>query len=160
MTWYRVRVDLLETTPAIWREVLVPADLPLPAFSTVLQAAMGWENSHLHSFARTAESHWQSRPRWAMDVPGEPLEGPHELPERDATVATLLGTPGDQATYLYDFGDDWEHLLTLGEILDSGASAVVDLASPVLTQGEGVCPPEDSGGVGGYDQILESVAAL
>jgi hypothetical protein len=161
VTWYRLRVDLLETSPAIWRELLVPADLPLPQVSLVLQVAMRRENSHLHSFARTSETHWQSRPRWVMDQPDELIEDEEgELPESGATLATLLQTAGDRATYPYDFGDSWEHLLTAVEVLVGDSSAVVDLTSPVLTDGEGACPAEDVGGVGGYEELLECVAAL
>lgn len=74
-------------------------------------------------------------------------------------MSTLLPADGAQATYLYDFGDGWEHLITLTDVLDGDPSAVGDLASPVLTDGEGVCPPEDVGGIGGHAQVLERVAA-
>ncbi|GAB2623130.1 plasmid pRiA4b ORF-3 family protein [Pseudactinotalea suaedae] len=161
MTWLRVRVDLEDASPAIWRELLLPTELPLPELHQVLQAAMGWQNSHLHSFARSGQTHWTSRPRWVMDIPDEGIdEYRGELPETEATLGTLLEHPGDQATYLYDFGDDWEHLLTALESPDGGASAVADLTSPVLTDGAGVCPPEDVGGIPGYDELLEHVAAL
>src|ERR1700689_4182119 len=47
---YQLKVTLLGTKPAIWRRLLVPADLTLAQLHTVLQTAMGWENQHMHQF--------------------------------------------------------------------------------------------------------------
>lgn len=161
MTWLQIRVELRDASIAIWRELLVPGDLPLPDLHRLLQAAMGWEDSHLHSFAQGSQTYWQSRTRWVMDDPDGLLEHAEtDVPESGAVVGDLLPAAGTQATYLYDFGDDWEHLLTLTDVLDGDSSAVADLTSPVLTDGEGVCPPEDCGGVPGHAGLLESVAAL
>lgn len=160
MPWFRIRADLRDASTPVWRELLVPSDLPLPELHTLLQAAMGWQNSHLHAFARGGEDHWTSRQRRVVDVGDGEFDHESGRPEAEASLATLVTNVGDEATYLYDFGDDWEHLLTLIEVLDGDASAVADLASPALTDGAGVCPPEDCGGVGGHAELLEAVDSL
>jgi len=46
-------------------------------------------------------------------------------------------------TYIYDFGDDWEHKITLEKFLDES------IDTPALIKGQGACPPEDCGGAWG-----------
>jgi hypothetical protein len=47
---YQIKVTLLGFKPWIWRRLLVPADLTLAQLHDVLQAAMGWQDCHLHEF--------------------------------------------------------------------------------------------------------------
>jgi len=49
-TVYQLKIALVGVRPQIWRRVQVPADIALDELHLVLQAAMGWTNSHLHSF--------------------------------------------------------------------------------------------------------------
>jgi hypothetical protein len=48
---YQIKVTLLGTSPPIWRRLLAPADLTLAQLHDVLQAAMGWEDGHMHEFS-------------------------------------------------------------------------------------------------------------
>ena len=47
---YALKVTLLDTSPPVWRSILVPRDITLDNLHRTLQAVMGWTNSHLHSF--------------------------------------------------------------------------------------------------------------
>ena len=47
---YELYVELEDIEPLIWRRLLVPATIRLPELHDLLQLAMGWTNSHLHSF--------------------------------------------------------------------------------------------------------------
>jgi hypothetical protein len=56
--------------------------------------------------------------------------------------------------YEYDFGDGWEH-----EILFEGCVRAEPKGRyPVCLEGARACPPEDVGGVGGYEEFLEALA--
>lgn len=115
MPTLRIRVTLTDFEDAIWRELLVPANLPLPELHHVLQAAMGWHDAHLHHFALGTDP-WRAIRRWVA----EPGDNPSDRPEDEATVTDLLRKAGDVATYLYDFGDDWDHRLTVTEVIPDG----------------------------------------
>lgn len=51
--------------------------------------------------------------------------------------------------YLYDFGDSWYHTITLEAVLDE------KILKPRCLAGKGACPPENCGGVYGYEQMKE-----
>ena len=69
------------------------------------------------------------------------------------TLKALLGKEGDSMLYEYDFGDSWEHEITLDELL----TATPEGRYPLCVAGERACPPEDCGGTGGYEQFIETL---
>jgi hypothetical protein len=100
---HQLKVSLLESDPVIWRRLLVPSDLSLARLHKVLQAAMGWEDMHLHEF-RT------DRRRFGLPEPADRfLEIPAVEDERRARLSDVLPTAGATMAYIYDFGDDWVH---------------------------------------------------
>lgn len=134
----RLRIALDAVEPEVWREVEVPADLPLDALHHVIQAAMGWENAHLHTF-ETRTGYW-----------GPPLPfGGEWDDERSVTVAAVLPRKRSRLTYTYDLGDGWTHTITRMETLAS------DPTGPrfACTGGARACPPEDCGGPWGYTDL-------
>ena len=60
--------------------------------------------------------------------------------------------PKDKIKYEYDFGDGWEHVITLEKIIESKEEFNIK-----CIKGERCCPPEDCGGVGGYYNLLEII---
>jgi hypothetical protein len=128
--------------PPVWRRLLVPAAIRLDRLHQVIQAAMGWEDYHLHAFSN-------GRVRYGRPDPELRLRD-----EREATLDDLVPDKGGRACYLYDFGDDWEHELLVEERL----AAEVGMAYPVCMAGEGACPPEDCGGPWGYEHLREVLA--
>ncbi|MDF2520822.1 MAG: hypothetical protein K0R84_1450 [Clostridia bacterium] len=52
--------------------------------------------------------------------------------------------------YSYDFGDGWEHYITVERIIEE-----YNRNHPVCIEGEGTTPPEDVGGESGYDDFLD-----
>lgn len=44
----QLRIDLKGIKPPVWRRVLVPYNITLGKLHDVIQAAMGWTDSHLH----------------------------------------------------------------------------------------------------------------
>ena len=134
----RLRVVLCDVEPPLARVIDVPSKATLPELHDLLQAAIGWTNSHLHQFV-TPEA------TYGMEIPGGDV-----LPEdqRDETAAQLADL-GDRFEYLYDFGDGWAHDV---EVLGPGGG------TPGCVDGDGACPPEDCGGPGGYAELLDTLA--
>lgn len=115
----------------------------------MLQAAMGWMNGHLHMFV-VGDEHY-SEP--------SPYDPGHlaELNAQDSThvkLSDLLHKPGDVLRYDYDFGDGWEHEVSLEAILPIQPDAKL----PIIIAGQRACPPEDVGGVYGYHDFCAAMA--
>jgi hypothetical protein len=105
---YQVRIELLDLEPVIWRRILLPASIKLPKLHVVLLWTMGWAGGHLHEFV--------IGPRH-FGVPDPDYDsGPPVQREDRVTLADALGA-FDSFTYLYDFGDGWEHHIQVEKVL-------------------------------------------
>ena len=147
-----VRIDLEDAEPPIWRRLRLASDLTLAQLHEILQIAMGWTDSHLHSFAVEAPAR-EGRVRPFL-TPFDQAEGEEGIQEADVRLDQVLATVGDGLTYVYDFGDHWDHTLRLEAVEERGHDQPV----AVCVGGERACPPEDVGGIGGYDRVLEGLA--
>jgi hypothetical protein len=147
---YQIRVDLKGIRPPIWRRLLVPADVTLNYLHTFLQIAMGWTDSHLHTFQHDGVEICDSEVAQDVDYPSDMLV----LDEAEVTLDSLLRKAGDKLTYEYDFGDSWIHVVKLEKILPADPTEIY----PVCIAGRRACPPEDVGGVWGYKAFLEALA--
>lgn len=147
-----VRIDLDDADPPIWRSLRLASDLTVAQLHEILQVAMGWTDSHLHSFAMEAPA-TEARVRPFL-TPFDQTEGEEGILEADVRLDQVFATVGDGLTYVYDFGDYWEHTLRLEAV------EARDPDEPVAAcvAGERACPPEDVGGIGGYDRVLEGLA--
>jgi hypothetical protein len=141
---YRLRVALEGSTPRIWRRLEVFAETRLSELSAVLLAAMGWEDSHLHQFA--VRGTYYGRPH--SDYGGETLD------EARYTLAQVAPNSKDIFRFEYDFGDSWNHSVTVQAIIPAENGA----RYPRCTGGANACPPEDCGGIWGYAHLLEVLA--
>jgi hypothetical protein len=140
---YRIRVELRGVTePSVWRRLEVPAELNLGQLHEVLQDAMGWDNYHLHVFDDgrseygSSDSELGHRDEWAV------------------RLSQVLAGVGDKLGYTYDFGDGWDHDITLEALLPADPG----VTGAVCVEGAGACPPEDCGGEGGYQRLKEILA--
>jgi hypothetical protein len=106
---------------------------------------MGWADSHLHQFEQ-GDKNW-GVPEW------DEFDEFDLIDETKTQLAKVLKAEGDSMTYQYDFGDDWRHEVVLEKIIP-----VKDVVNaPICFGGERRCPPEDVGGVPGYEQFLEAI---
>ncbi len=147
----QLKIQLKNAKPPIWRRVLVPAQMPLDQLHGVIQAVFGWLDYHLHNFQTggfRGPCYAPLDPDGLADSFGEP-----SLDESAVRVGELLGEPGSKMVYTYDFGDDWEHAITVEKILtdDDGGQL------PRCTGGRGAAPAEDSGGTWGWANIVRAV---
>jgi len=139
---FQFKITLLEIKPLIWRRVQV-LDCTLGVLHEVIQAAMGWENCHLHQFIVDGVRY---------GVPEPELR----LKNEDKVLLSQIvpkGGKGFRFRYEYDFGDSWIH-----DIVFEGCSPN-DLGKnySLCLDGARACPPEDSGGPWGYDDFLEAI---
>lgn len=144
---FQIKITLQGTNPPIWRRVLVPAELTLARLHDVLQAAMGWTDSHLHEFRI-------GRQRFGIpDADDQFIGGPPTTDERYVRLSRLFTKAGAKAEYSYDFGDGWEHALLVEKVLTPEAGQPY----PFCLDGKLHGPPEDCGGIGGFYELLEAI---
>jgi hypothetical protein len=132
----------------IWRRVAVNTTLSLMDLHRVIQAAMGWLDSHLCEFEASGR-------RYAMRLASEPEWNERYEDAETATFETILHSSVRRMNYVYDMGDFWEHAL----IIERVAAPLSDVQYPQFLGGERRCPPEDCGGVPGYYEFLENIAS-
>jgi len=142
-TVYQIQISLKGFKPKIWRKVLIPSDLSLSDLHSVIQAVMGWTNSHLHQFIQYGTFYSEPQQEIWDDMDAEDYT--------DLRVSDLLHREKDTLVYEYDFGDSWEHQIVLEKVLPKTG----DTQLPVCLKGKMNCPPEDCGGVWGYAEMLE-----
>jgi hypothetical protein len=108
----------------------------------VLQAVVGWENCHLHAFGVGAR-------RFGPSNPYDALDDDLWKDERAVRLDSLLKRSGSKLRYVYDMGDNWEHTVVLEKVLPLERGRKY----PVCLEGELACPPEDCGGIWGYEKL-------
>ncbi|MEQ8717367.1 MAG: plasmid pRiA4b ORF-3 family protein [Acidimicrobiales bacterium] len=138
-----LRVELLGVGPVVWRRFVVPSETKLPKFNRMLEAVMGWQGYHLHMF-EIADLRIGSSDEDDDDV----------IDERRITLKQLLPRVGSQVRWAYDFGDNWHYDVVVEAIEEPSP----DVRYPMCTAGERACPPEDCGGVGGYEDLRDALA--
>ncbi len=150
---YTLKITLDHSRPPIWRRVQLP-DCTLEELHYVIQCAMGWDNCHLHEFI-VGERRFQP----ASD--GFGVDAMWNMDDSEPTEETILSDLVPDSSkkrfrfkYLYDFGDGWEHTITVEKVEHQEKAPTV----PVCLAGKRACPPEDCGGVWGYAELLETLA--
>lgn len=147
---YTLRIKLRGITPGIWRKIEVPSSVKLTSLAEIIITAMGWHNSHLHQFVTKGRAEYYATAK--KDDDEDDFWGMHRLWGGDYTIAHLLKAEKEKVTFEYDFGDGWEHDVVLSKVEDyaDGEPLVVRLIG-----GKRACPPEDCGGVWGYNDLCE-----
>ncbi len=140
---FLLNIRLLDIEPMIWRRFVVPADISLDRLHDVIQIVMGWKDCHLHEFTIGTKRYTEN--------PESKEDG---LDEGKYHLMDLCKKNGRAFSYSYDFGDDWQHELT---IVDN------DFYDPDLTSamecidGDRACPPEDVGSIPGYYTFCQAI---
>lgn len=147
------KVHLRGSRPLIWRRFEVPASYSFWDLHVAIQDAMGWQDYHLHAFLVRNPLTGDVE---EIGIPDQDrFEGePDFLPGWEVPVADYLSQAGERAEYEYDFGDGWEHEL----VLEAVGIRHAKTRYPRCLAGARACPPEDCGGLGGYAELLQTIA--
>ena len=143
---YQLRVELEGIVPPVWRRIVVPGSMTLPKLHDLLQLVMGWMDSHLHSF--TISNHTYSRSLEDGDLAEMKM-----LDESRHTLVELLGDSVTTFIYEYDFGDGWGHRIDIEAVMKPEP----DRQYPLCLAAARAAPPEDVGGVPGYQEFLDAI---
>lgn len=142
----QLRVTLVESQPKIWRLIQVPERFTLRKLHEVLQIVMGWTDSHLHEFQADGQRYID--PRTDEDA----TDG---IDERKVRLCDLIPHV-DTLEYTYDFGDGWVHEI---EVLERFKADPEAGPFPRCVGGDRACPPEDCGGIVGYEEFLKKIGS-
>ena len=145
---YQLKVELKEIRPAIWRRIQVEGSTTLHELHDILQVAMGWDNGHLYEFEIGGRRYGSPEEEFADPDFTEPV-----VNDKEAKLSQVAPMVKAKLLYMYDFGDDWRHELTVEKIMPAEKGRQY----PVCLAGERACPPEDCGGPWGYADILEAL---
>ncbi|MEK7914882.1 plasmid pRiA4b ORF-3 family protein [Burkholderia contaminans] len=147
---FTLNVTLQHIDPPIWRRIEVEGTESLRKLHHILQAAFGWEDTHLHDFLIDGMTYAM----FEVDDVADFADPDTTADDRKVRLQTVL-KPGSRFVYRYDFGDGWNHNVVVEkmETVDSepwGEAQVID--------GARACPPEDVGGPRGYQAFLDTLS--
>lgn len=143
---YPLKISLLESEPLIWRRILVPGNESLGHLHEIIQIVMGWQDCHLHQFIVGKHRYTHLYPELDLDD----MEDEFSL-----TLSEAAPQVRSSFVYEYDFGDSWQHLIFVEKVLLTGFKYP---GYPICVDGACACPPEDCGGIWGYEHLLEVIS--
>jgi hypothetical protein len=143
----RLRIELVELEPCIWRRIEVSLTTNLRALHETIQAVMPWESYHLYQFTVGDRVYGEPDPEdaaWGRKV----------FQARGMRLGTLVDRGITEFLYTYDFGDNWQHRV----IVEAVEAADPDHDYPIFLGGERRAPPEDVGGPPGFMEFIEAIS--
>ena len=141
---YQLKVTLLGTRPSIWRRIALPGAISLGALHRVLLRAMGWDGGHMHLFHVGKTDYGEPHP-----------ELDHVVDQRKTRLCDIAPKTKKKFIWEYDMGDSWMHEIVIEKIDHAGAPIK---GAAVCLDGARACPPEDCGGVWGYEDLLKAIS--
>jgi Plasmid pRiA4b ORF-3-like protein len=139
---WQLKIELLDVSPKVWRRVVVPETIALGELHRALQVTLGWRDTHPHEFIIGGKRYGSSPAPMAAKF--------RQLNEARARLGRALGSDIRCFDYIYDFCDDWHHVVIVEDRRLSGAGLIY------CSGGQNACPPEDIGSARGYARFLAS----
>ncbi len=140
----RLRISLAGVSPQVWRRVEVPLTTTLGELHLVIQVVMGWWDYHLYKFQVGGIRYGRPSPEDYDEIKDDKV----------VSLESLIDQNISQFSYVYDFGDYWEHKIEIGPKRIGAA----DIDYPVFLGGKNTRPPEDVGGPFGYKDYLTAIS--
>lgn len=145
-TILRLRIELRDIRPKIFRTVDVEAGTTLLDLHYVIQDAFDWDDDHF----------WQFRIAGVGYSAPDPLDviRPESVDLDTVTLEQVFNSGAKKFLYIYDFGDYWVHDIRFNK----PHAPRPGVAYPVLVKGQRRTPPEDIGGRFGYYDFLDAIS--
>jgi hypothetical protein len=140
---YQLKITLRDIKPPVWRRVQVK-DCTLAKLHDIIQTCLGWDGYHLHAFEVGGQQYGEPDPDGMMEMENE----------RKVKLSQIVAGGFKKFTYIYDFGDNWDHTIQVEKVLD----AEPGVRYPRCVAGKRASPPEDCGGPWGYGDFLEAIS--
>lgn len=143
----RVRIELEGTEPLVWRELDLPLSTTLATLHDIIQVVMRWQDYHLHEFIVGDRV-------YGVPDPDDIFDERRVYQEKNIRLGTLMERGVSDFLYVYDFGDYWRHRITM----HAAQQGDPDIEYPRFISGARRAPPEDVGGLTGFEEFLEAMA--
>ena len=140
---YIFRIELENFEQPIWRRLSIGTDASFGDLHEAIQALFGWEGGHCHCF--------QIRKGRSIESSIGPDSEYDDLAEHLTPLSHVFKRKGSKIHYVYDFGDSWTHLVTQ----EAKVPAKKGESGPICLGGERIAPPEDCGGLWGFENLLD-----
>ena len=144
----QLRITLSHIDPPVWRRVQIPADYSLRRVHDVIQAVFSWLGYHLHQFEVGDKVYGQA------EIPAVNEFGDRIYSDKNVKLGALIDRGVQRFIYRYDFGDDWEHVITVEAVSDRDPR----IDGLKLLDGARAAPPEDCGGPYSFAEFVEAIA--
>jgi hypothetical protein len=139
-------IELMDIEPSISRHIKVPLWITLDELHPIIQGAMGWHDTHLHMYQIDDQKY---------EIPEDGFNSEDGYKNELEVSLTSVCAQGSEFFYIYDFGDNWWHKITVRKITTKSDNILP--AWPICIDGLRACPPEDSGGIYEYPKLLEKL---
>gem|GEM_PF-130186 len=149
MMAYELKISIKDINPVIWRRLRIPGNITFQQLHQIIQAAFGWLDYHLYMFEFdktivTFPDDYESDGLYNGNVT--------ELNSLTTKINELFDT-NDVCQYEYDLGESWRHEIIIEKRLKDNEKNAV----PVCLDGARQRPPEDVGGISGYENFLNII---
>ena len=144
---FQFKITLVGSRPPIWRRIQVSDLYSFWDLHVAIQDAMGWLDSHLHLFQIKDPVTGQLE---QFGIPDD-FDELGVQPGWDHKIRDYFSMSNPKARYDYDFGDCWHHRIELEGVFPKEKN----VRYPICLAGQRACPPEDVGGIRGYESFLE-----
>ena len=145
----RLKITLDYPDFEISREIRIPKNFNFYGLHRVIQCCFNWQNYHLYDFA-VYDNH-----ELVFRIVSEQEEEFDDTPMKRDTECSVYEVLAKYSNicYTYDMGDCWEHKIELLEVVEE-----CENVTPTCIKVTGKAPPEDCGGIGGYQELLQQIA--
>jgi hypothetical protein len=140
----QLKVTLRKVSPPVWRRIHIRSDATLESLHRCLQTVFDWSDSHMHAF----------RSEMTVYGPAALADSVESIDERKVRLRDVFRRSGEWIRYEYDFGDGWVHQV----LLECIVPFKFDQPYPWVLAGRRACPPDDVGGVWGYERFLTAMS--